>query len=235
VRITHLVKKGFNTIEISREFQSAEDKVLGIEELDRFYGTELEQIYLIGDFAVKGNNIGQDQFETERKIYESNFSISQESYKTKGDLLNDGYCFYNGTINLASAFNIPEFKGDEKYYLEIEKMEAISSKVRINNQDAGHISWKPYRIDISNLVWRGENKLEIILTNSLRNLLGEIHYIPLETDKNSGQWSNKVTPRLADGPIWYEKRKTQKLKNWSDNYYFRPFGIFGKVSITAEK
>jgi hypothetical protein len=235
VRITHLVKKGSNTIEISREFQSAEEKVLGIEELDRFYGTELEQIYLIGDFAVKGKKIGQDQFETARTIFDPRFTLSKENNKTKGDLLNDGYCFFNGTINLISDIVIPQIKEDEKYYLVIENLETVYSKVRINNLEAGNISWKPYKSDITDLVWKGENKLEIALTNSLRNLLGEIHFIPIEEEKNSSQWSLKVTPRLADGPDWYEKRKTQKLKTWSDNYYFRPFGIFGEVSIIAEK
>jgi len=59
-------------------------------------------------------------------------------------------------------------------------------------------------------------------------------YFRTSEEKFSGQWSLKVTPRLADGPDWYEKRTKEKLKTWSDDYFFRPFGIGGRVLITCE-
>jgi hypothetical protein len=110
----------------------------------------------------------------------------------------------------------------------------VLSEIEINNREAGYIAWKPYRLDITDHIWKGKNRIVISLTNSLRNLLGEIHFIPLEEDKFSSQWSLKVTPRLADGPDWYEKRINGKLKTWSDDYFFRPFGIDGGISIICE-
>ncbi len=235
VRITHLVQTGLNTIEITREFQSAEDKVLGIENLDRFYGTELEQIYLIGDFAVKSELLGKDIFETVRQRYSPQFSITNETHKTKGDLLTDGYCFFNGTIRLTADILIPEIKDDERYYLQIENLNAVLSEIEINNYKAGHIAWKPYRLDITDFVWKGENRIVFSLTNSLRNLLGEIHFIPSEKEKYSSQWSFKVTPRIADGTNWLEKRGIGTRTTWSDDYIFRPFGTEGNGSVFSMK
>ncbi len=75
------------------------------------------------------------------------------------------------------------------------------------------------------------NKVEIILTNSLRNLLGELHYIPV-TDTKAGQWSEKSDPSLGDGPQWYKNRSNNK--RWTDDYFFRPFGV-GNVKIFVNK
>lgn len=235
VNVGHLVQRGMNYIEITRDYRSAEDKVLGVENLENFYGTELEQVYLTGDFAVKGEFTGKDKFETVRHRFSPKFSLVPEKNKTRGDLLADGYCFFSGTIKLIADIQIPEINANEKYYLEVGDLESVYSEVEINSNYAGYIAWKPYRLDITDLVWKGENRIVLSLTNSLRNLMGEIHFIPLETDKYSSQWSLKVTPRLADGPDWYEKRTREKLKTWSDDYFFRPFGIGGKLVISCEQ
>ena len=71
---------------------------------------------------------------------------------------------------------------------------------------------------------------ELALTNSLRNLLGALHYTPVFP----GAWSFKFSGRGRDGRNWLEKRKDGTAKSWSDNYFFRPFGVKG-VMITCER
>jgi len=210
VSITHLVQRGVNNVIITTEFQSAEDKVLGIENLERFYGTELEQVYLIGDFAVKGQFMGKDTFETVIHKYSPHFEITSENKKTRGDLLADGYCFFNGTIKLIAYLVIPEINESERLFLNIEGFEGVFSETEINNRKVGNIAWKPYRIDITDYAWKGENRVVISLTNSLRNLLGDHHSIPREK-RQAGQTSR------------------------SNDYFFRPFGISGKTIISCEK
>jgi hypothetical protein len=219
---------------ITREFQPAEDKVLGVEDLDRFYGTELEQIYLTGDFGVKGKFIGNDEFETVRHRYSPGFTITAEKKKTGGDLLADGYCFFSGTLKLLADVTLPEIREDERVYLNIGGFESVLSEIEINGRIAGNIAWKPYSLDITEYIWKGENRIVIALTNSLRNLLGEIHFVPVGDQKFTSQWSLKVSPRLADGPDWYLNRTGGKLKTWSDDYFFRPFGI-SKASLYCQK
>ncbi len=235
IDVTHQIKPGTNYIEIIREFRAPIKDTIDGKNLSKYYGTQLEQIYLIGDFAVKGERIGQDVYQVTRHRYKPDFTLIRESGSTNGDLLADGYCFFNGIINLTLYTFIKKINKDEKYYIDIERLEAVIAKVKVNNKDVGKLAWRPYRLEITDFVWEGENKIEIYLTNSLRNLTGTLHYVPLERFKFAGQWSNEVTPRVSDGQNWLEKRKNGTITTWSDDYFFRPFGLSGNVSIICEK
>ncbi len=232
IDVTRHVQTGINYIEISRHFQAPERETIDNENLYKFYGTELEQIYLIGDFAVKGEYISQDFFEYTRHRYKPSFVITEESGISQGDLFADGYCFFNGTINLETSVNITNIKKNERYYIDIEKLDAVIAKIRINNRDAGKLAWRPYRLEITDYIWEGENKIEISLTNSLRNLLGGLHFVPLK-DVSGGQWVQKAKPSSGDGTEWYKDRENNRF--WSDDYFFRPFGIDGNVSVICER
>jgi hypothetical protein len=228
IEITSIIKPNTNQIELTREFHAADPS---FEYDDRTYGTELENIYLIGDFAVKGSKIGEDWFESPRHRYKPEFSIVKESCKSKGDLLQDGYSFFNGTITLTTTALLPELNENERVYLEFEKLNATYAKIRINNLDAGELAWFPYKLEITDLVWKGENKIEISLTNSLRNLLGELHYVPVLP----GGWEQKFSGKSYDGVNWLGKRGNGTAKSWSDDYFFKPLGIEGTVSINCIK
>jgi len=232
IDITNRIQPGTNYIEISRHFQAPERETIDNENLYKFYGTELEQIYLIGDFAVRGECIGQDFFEYTRQRYKPSFVITEESGISQGDLLADGYCFFNGTINLETSVNITNITENERYYIDIEKLDAVIAKIRINNRGAGKLAWRPYRLEITDYIWERENKIEISLTNSLRNLLGGLHFVPLK-DVSGGQWVQKARPNSGDGPEWYKDRENNRF--WSDDYFFRPFGIGGNVSVICER
>jgi hypothetical protein len=97
--------------------------------------------------------------------------------------------------------------------------------------EAGELAWFPYQLDITDYVWKGENKIEICMTNSLRNLLGELHYVPILP----GGWEQKFSGKSADGTDWLEKRKTGTAKSWSDDYFFKPLGIEGAVTVNCKR
>lgn len=232
IDITYHIKTGANRIQISRMFETADKDNLDNENLYKFYGTELEQIYLIGDFAVSGQRVGQDYFECKRERFKPSFVMTKESMVTTGNLLTSGYCFFNGTINLTTDVIIPELNDNKKYYLDIRELNTTIANIKVNNYCAGKIAWKPYRLDITDLVWEGENRIEISLTNSLRNLMGSLHYIP-DREITSGQWSQKANPAVGNGSHWYKNR--EKNKHWTDDYFFRSFGIGDNVFITCEE
>ena len=233
IDISHLVQPQTNYIQLTRNFEAPDTTFADKEDLTKFWGTELEQIYLIGDFAVRGERIGQDIFEVMRYRYKPKFIMTYETGITNGDLLADGYCFFNGTITLVTTAFISGVKEDERYYIDVAQLDAVFAKVGINNRDVGKLAWKPYRLEITDFIWPGENKIEISLTNSLRNLLGEFHFVPLKDEY--GQYPLKPSPIMYDGPDWLEKRKNGTVKTWSDDYFFRPFGIGGSVSLICEK
>ncbi len=220
-----------DVVDITRQFEAPDRRYVDDDEkLHRYYGTEIEQVYLIGEFAVRGERIGSDYFETERHRYRPKFVMAAESGVSSGDLLADGYPFFNGTISLVSHVVVPATEKGRRYFLKLGRLGATVASIQVNQRDAGKIAWQPYSVDVTHLVWQGENRIEIRLTNSLRNLLGGLHFVPLKDRK--GQWSLKAEPRLANGPRWYENR--EKNKTWSDDYFLRPLGTAGARIVCEE-
>jgi len=119
------------------------------------------------------------------------------------NLVENGYPFYAGEMLLTKIFRLDEYG---KVFLEIEKLDAIIAEIYVNDRHVGEIFKHPYRIEITNYVKKGENKLNIVLINSLRNLLGPHHH--------------KLKEPLSVGPGTFK----DKL-NWTDNYYFIEFGL----------
>jgi len=121
--------------------------------------TELEDFYIIGDFAV---NI-------DREIIKENNRI------TLGDWVFQGYPHYAGSLIYKQIF--PFHKDpNEKYLLTIEDFFAEVIKVNINGETVGFIPWKFYKLDISDYLHNGDNLLELEVVGSLRNMLGPLHH-----------------------------------------------------------
>ena len=60
--------------------------------------------------------------------------------------------------------------------LEFEDLDAVVTKVLVNEREAKFIFLQPHEIDITSLIAEGGNLLEIEITNSLRNLIGPHHH-----------------------------------------------------------
>lgn len=239
--ISGQLKKGKNTIELQLNFEPI---VAESPEPSKRYGTEIESIYLIGDFAVSGtlsstydtqkNNTGDFQ---KRPVHQyENFIISKENSTFKGNLAIEGYPFYSGSFSLSQKFNIKALKSDSKYYLELPNCEAIVSIIKINGKLANSLTWAPFRTDITPLLKNGENEVEITLVNSLRNLLGPHHHKGGELEK-VGPRSFTGSGGFPDGRgerDWYNLRLENKpTAIWTDTYNFIPFGFVENVRITT--
>lgn len=226
IDISKVVENGKNVIEISTYFIAGDPNAQ--KDLERLYGTELEAVYLIGNFAVKGR---RKRVEDRSIWYAPDFVICKEELEADGDLLASGYPFFNGTISLTQNFDVPTLEKEVRILLEIEELHSVVTKVKINGAEAGTILWKPYKLDITDLVKEGTNSIEFEFTNSLRNLLGPHHNTLGET---SSVWNYSFSGRNKDGEDWLEKRKEGKCTSWTDDYCFVPFGLNG-VSISMYK
>ena len=217
IDITEDVNEGRNIIEISTYFKAGDPT--SQRDLEKLYGTELESIYLIGDFAVKGNEKRKD----DKLIwYYYGFNLSGEEEETDGDLISSGYPFYNGAISLTQNVSLPMLEEKDKIFLEIDTLNTVLARVKINNIEAGNIGWKPYRIEITDLVRSGINTVELELINSLRNLLGP-HHNPLSEEVST--WNYSFSGRSKDGVEWLKKRDEGNCISWTDDYSFIPLGI----------
>jgi hypothetical protein len=235
--ISGTLKEGVNDIVLSLNYVAPEPASL---DAVKRYGTEIESIYLTGDFAVSVTPSAEPLAESqknslhlfpERPLHSiSHFVVTREKDLFEGDLVEQGYPFYAGTFILKNSFAIDKKQhGKEKrYFISLPSFEAIVVKVRVNDREFDPLLYSPWEIDITGAVQEGNNQVEIELTNSLRNLLGPHHHTggeltavgPVTFTGNPGWPSN-----TGGETNWYDIRLSGKSRLWKDDYYLIPFGL----------
>ncbi len=242
--IESFIKTGINIIEFHLQFEAANP--ISSKQKERI-GSELESIYLIGNFAVKGNN-PTELWETQKNStgnfkkspaygFES-FTIEKENSDFAHNLTLEGYPFYKGSFLLEQTFVMENMDETQQYYLNFDQCHATVFEVSINNQNLEPVCWSPYQIDITKALKEGDNHIQIKLTNSLRNLLGPHHQKRGEIVRvgpvSFGGKGGFPDPR--GDANWYDKRlHKEPLKIWTDTYYCIPFGIENINISTTEK
>ena len=169
--------------------------------------TELESIYLLGNFSV---NIEGESKEIERRAIfaKKPFTLTKSREKVWiNNLESQGYPFFTGKLKLTNRFYIKVWeKGKQKAELKLGRPDSIVTRVFINGSEVKTFLWAPYRADISEFVREGENEIEVELVNSCRNLLGPHHN--------------------TDGELYGVGQHSYKeLDKWTDDYCFVRFGL----------
>ena len=242
--ITGFVKKGINNISLYLDYKAAVP-----ESRDPFarYGTEIESIYLTGDFGVKAVESDLKEEPSQHNVrgflvpkpvhrYKS-FTLTTEKEVFTGDLTAEGYPFYNGRFNLEKEFTFGKPETGKKYILRFPLSEAIMIKVRLNGKELSPAAWSPWEVDITGAINEGTNKIELSLINSLRNLLGPHHNAEgelLAVSPESFTGRSTWTTRREGENDWYERRlKGPGNTNiWRDDYCVIPFGLLEEPVIT---
>ncbi len=119
----------------------------------------LENIYLLGDFDVSVSADGM--------VISKPAKICQYC-----DFTENGKPFYYGTVQYSYTVNSP---AHAKAILSVKNWKGACCKVKVNNKEAGYIAFKPYELDITELINSGENKLELTLFSTSRNIFGPFH------------------------------------------------------------
>jgi hypothetical protein len=115
----------------------------------------------------------------------------------------DGIKYFSGTALYSTEFRVPDSLLDEKYSLHLDLGDVKeTAEVRLNGELAG-ILWKPpYRIDISEFLAAGPNRLEIAVTNLWNNRIVGDHRDGTKngyTRTNLKAKFNKESPLLPSG------------------------------------
>lgn len=174
IDVSNFLGKGLNTIEIE-----------GLVDLE----PELENIYLLGDFAVKIGAKGSSKLMEEIKEAEIR------------DLCEAGYPFYAGEFEIEKDVesNIPE---NANVFLRFEEFNAALAIIYVNEKEIGKVIFPPYEIEITGALKRGKNKIKVVLVGTLRNTLGPLHYkggdpsfIGPETFRETTNWTDDYVLR----------------------------------------
>lgn len=244
--VTSLIKTGKNNISLFIDFKAAIP-----DSRDPFerYGSEIESIYLTGDFGVRAEVSKMPAEPSQHNLrgflipkpvhhFES-FTLTGENQNFAGDLVPLGYPFYNGGFKLEKTFEMRGVEKGRRYILKFPLSEAIVIKVNLNGKDLPPVAWSPWETDITDALVNGNNTITLTLINSLRNLLGPHHnaegeLLSLSPESFIGR-STWTTRRQGEND-WYERRlKGPGNTNiWRDDYCVIPFGLL-EDAVIAER
>lgn len=120
---------------------------------------ELEECYLIGDFAVSPDR-----------------QLLQEPEKLGlGDWGRQGYFHYSGSMIYVLDYTHCSRENVE-VALRLGEYSAVTVEVRVNGQTAGHIPWRSVEeLDLTRALRDGRNTIQIEVMGSPRNMLGPFH------------------------------------------------------------
>jgi hypothetical protein len=94
-----------------------------------------------------------------------------------------GVKYFSGTVTYSKQVTLSPGSpsGERRLYLDLGWVHAIA-QVRLNGKDLG-LLWKPpFRVDILSAARRGDNKLEVLVTNQWVNRLIGDEQLPLENE-----------------------------------------------------
>ncbi|MCL1794342.1 MAG: hypothetical protein FWG34_10780 [Oscillospiraceae bacterium] len=215
------IKKGANKIELTRNFYLSDDvyrikndpAVHEAESNRVTFETELESIYLLGDFSVSGENGKYAESNLNSVFADCGYKIKKAKKEADiNDLTRDGMPFFAGTVHLECEFH---FEGDANgAILSLNHPDATIAKVFVNGEHAKDLCWEPYEADIGKYLKPNQkNTIGLELTNSLRNLLGPHH--------------NKGGEQIAVGPHSFGADEG----SWTKEYNIVRFGAGSDVKI----
>lgn len=209
------------------------------------YGSEIESLYLVGEFAVTGKIspfIAEKSQSTPSWISNSNTLLEAQHFLhdqsakdlrlvaprpiIAGDATAQGLPFYAG--RLRRSITLPTAVAEGRWRLRLEHLDCPIAEIALGGKSVGHIWHLPYSLD---LPANAQGELSITLYGTLRNLMGPHHEPKGETiNHHPGSfipWMNHDFDRLLSE--WLSKE--QLPDNWRANYCVVGFGNLGTVHL----
>jgi len=101
--------------------------------------------------------------------------------------------YYSGTAYYSTSFSLDStFNQQEKVWLDLGNVVALA-KVKVNGKDLGGVWTPPYKVDITEVLQQGDNRLEIKVVNTWRNRLVGDQQLP-ESERRTWTLVNPYTP-----------------------------------------
>ena len=129
------------------------------------YDSDIEAIYLKGDFGVYGDF---EKGKAYNVLIGQNFRIGKQKSEISS-LIEEGYPFLSGDITLKQTVNVEDTNAQLVFDERFQMLE-----VKVNGKYVDKLMFG-YKVDLSNYLVKGENEIEVVLTVGNRNLLGAFH------------------------------------------------------------
>ncbi len=229
------VTAGRNTITLTTEFRHSAELYAKLERAKLFeaegnkltFEQEIESIYLVGSFGVES---ATSFTEGERKAVftDGPFRLTEvPKIVQQGDFAQQGFPFFAGSLHLQQTLELNTEELLQAKWLFQSPPDAIVSKLSINGNVVKKFLWEPYEADITPFLQSGSNRIELVLTNSCRNLLGPHHHLKGEV--------YKIGPdSFKDKPGWTDKDLDPDTHVYQARYAFVRFGLAAAPVIRLE-
>ena len=193
-------------MEKSKIFESEKNKLT--------YDTEIEPVYLCGDFSV----FSTDKFdELERKAFrcDGNFVIDKPVKTiTIDNIERQGFLFFSGRMDIEKEF----VSNGGTYEIKLDRTGINAINVSVNGCDEITSIWNGDCIDISEYVKEGKNIIRLTLVNNLRNMMGPHHL-------DEGECISVGPPAFYKEPcVWTGGKKP--WQPWNDRYCFVEMSVY---------
>lgn len=138
-------------------------------------------------------------------------TITLPKLRSLSEQADPGVRYFSGIASYATSFTLPKgIKPGAPLWLDLGEVGEIA-EVTVNGRSAGYAWHKPYRVNLSGVVRRGSNRLEVKVANLWVNrLIGDA-----QPDATKVTWTAIPTYR-ADAPL-------------------RPSGLIGPVTLEAAR
>lgn len=219
------ILKGKNVITLKREYIPAGKKPSNnlLELFINGMGSEIEPIYLYGDFKVN----------FQKEVSHSNylqtgpyFSICKEDSQTivASSYSTAGYPFYVGDLILSKTIEMADdLKDYTSVRLVIGELHACVGEVLVNGRQCGDLLWEPFEAELLPYLKAGDNQIEIRLKTTLRNMIGPHHY---KLYNKMSECSHESTAYWKSAePDWMLDRNGRH-KRWEKSYLFCDYGVY---------
>lgn len=164
--------------------------------------------------------------------------IAFESLTDWGRHANEGVKYFSGTATYTKTITPPAgwLAGNRRCYLDLGRV-AVIAQVKLNGKNLG-ILWKPpFRVDVTDALRGGENRLEVKVVNLWINRMIGDEQLPEDSDRNPNgtlkewpQWVNEGQPSPA-GRFTFTSWRL-----WKKDSPLQESGLLGPVRlVTAEQ
>ncbi|MCM8900698.1 glycoside hydrolase [Caldicoprobacter algeriensis] len=175
---------------------------LQVEDFESHAPTEVEAVYIVGDFAVVDDD--KVKFAIDGCISVSNC----------GNLTVSGYPFYAGKAEFKSCVDLKAdvIEEGKRIYLKINDVKAACIELYVNGRYCGIKYWHPYVFDVTEFIKAGQNEIKLVAATTLFNLMGPNRVAGIED-------------ALFVGPHTFVD-----FANFTERYTVLPFGV-GSAAI----
>ncbi len=245
IDVTELIREGENVIELTCNFRHGD--LRNVHDPFGRYGTEIESMYLVGDFDVVGESTG------ELPVGEGWLRVGLptplvEEYRagslivtdprqtlTIGNTTSQGLPHYAGRIEFHARLPGDVLTTGGRLWLAIERLDCPVASVAVAGEIVGHFAVAPFEVDLTEAVRRGGDAVTITLYGTLRNLMGAHHRANGEEPSEHPHTFEPSYPEGANVAEWVRKWGDEGRPDvgWREDYTVVSFGDVGKMTVVV--